>query len=482
MFGNFRSFFTNQASLADDLADFTIVCTGSNKVIKSHRLILASQSKFFEGFFRRETKDTVNLDFKEAYVRKCINYMVTGGVDLELDVETGELEGVLEVANYLGMDFFVEDCAMVICDNVDIDNCIEVANLGVAINSKLIRETVHKFLINNMNELTRRKDLFKLPRSTFISLLESDDLVLLTSKGNVVPGAHREFMVLALARRWLEAHQVQSPRGEKFNLSAFLQCTRFHSFLTDNQLEQLKLPNLFRGYLKSKFLDWEEVGDRDDVIGAFENQDIQWPTQSGPRSKSHETFYLYDPRAQSVARQGHQQFDQAPHGFDISCDNFDQNITAVSLFTLELPDTEVLKKITLTFCDGSEKSVSTQIGNHSRQHHLVLPSPAHLVQGPWVADALEHLLSLNFLLCSGELVGFRDERWSLERSQSVLDFLPEPVHSDNLRWVGLCGSVLDSSQCGDSIICNIKLKFSSLNDVVQTAAETMTTFSWFGRP
>ena len=98
MFGNFRSFFTNQASLAEDLADFTIVCTGSNKVIKSHRLILASQSKFFEGFFRRETKDTVNLDFKEAYVRKCINYMVTGGVDLELDVETGELEGVLEVS------------------------------------------------------------------------------------------------------------------------------------------------------------------------------------------------------------------------------------------------------------------------------------------------------------------------------------------------------------------------------------------------
>ena len=98
MFGNLRSFFTNQASLADDLADFTIVCTGSNKVIKSHRLILASQSKFFEGFFRRETKDTVNLDFKEAYVRKCINYMVTGGVDLELDVETGELEGVLEVS------------------------------------------------------------------------------------------------------------------------------------------------------------------------------------------------------------------------------------------------------------------------------------------------------------------------------------------------------------------------------------------------
>ena len=108
----------------------------------------------------------------------------------------------------------------------------------------------------------------------------------------------------------------------------------------------------------SYLMKWTSVNEN---IGAFENQDIQWPTQSGPRSKSHETFYLYDPRAQSLARQGHQQFDQAPHGFDISCDNFDKNITAVSLFTLELPDTEVLKKITLTFCDGSEKSVSTQV-------------------------------------------------------------------------------------------------------------------------
>ena len=33
------------------------------------------------------------------------------------------------------------------------------------------------------------------------------------------------------------------------------------------------------------------------------------------------------------------------------------------------------------------------------------------------------------------------------------------------RWVGLCGSVLDTSQCGDSVICNIMYKFSSLCDI-----------------
>ena len=63
--------------------------------IKSHKLILASQSKFFEGFFRRESKEMVMLDFKEEYVNICIAYMVSGEVNF--DVEAEELEGVLEV-------------------------------------------------------------------------------------------------------------------------------------------------------------------------------------------------------------------------------------------------------------------------------------------------------------------------------------------------------------------------------------------------
>ena len=98
-----------QVSLAEDLADFTIVCAGGHQVfcqmlqvildiifqVKSHKLILASQSKFFEGFFRRESKEMVMLDFKEEYVRICIAYMVSGEVNL--DVEAEELEGVLEV-------------------------------------------------------------------------------------------------------------------------------------------------------------------------------------------------------------------------------------------------------------------------------------------------------------------------------------------------------------------------------------------------
>ena len=51
------------------------------------------------------------------------------------------------------MDCLVDDCARVICDNIDVDNCVEVATLGVAINSELIRDTVHRFFVDNVNEM-----------------------------------------------------------------------------------------------------------------------------------------------------------------------------------------------------------------------------------------------------------------------------------------------------------------------------------------
>ena len=47
-----------------------------------------------------------------------------------------------------------------------------------------------------------------------------------------------------------------------------------------------------------------------------------------------------------------------------------------------------------------------------------------------------------------------------ERKQSVLDFLPGKFHAGNVRWIGLTGSILDTSQCGDSVICNLKFRFS----------------------
>merc|ERR1712080_349168 len=194
------------------------------------------------------------------------------------------------------------------------------------------------------------------------------------------------------------------------------------------------------------------------------------------RKDSKETFYLFDPRMGSVISQEHDAFDfsSTEGSFDLSCEHFDQNITSIRLFTQKIEDEEVLKKISLTFCDGTEKSVSTQVANYNTTYRLTFTTDTDsrkvlLVSGPmggyW--DSPEILFRLIFLLSDGDILSFQNEDLPERRrvlEQSILHSLPASVHSANLRWMGICGDVLNTSQCGDSIISNLKFKFSSLSD------------------
>ena len=335
------------------------------------------------------------------------------------------------------------------------------------------------YIVDNINELIPKGEttqtpnqshtfcagsLNLLPLASFRAILSSTSLVLVTRKGNPIPGTHREFHLLALA--WGYASQ-----SDPALLPSLLDCLRLGPFLS----KQLSQPSILLPYLKSKFQDYEEIQDRMDVFRAVEawpsQLPLKWSEEAMSRQHSEETFYLYDPRVRSLVRQGHPQFDQNTENstFDLSCEHFDQNITKVRLFTQESHHLDLLKKITLTFCDGSEKTAQTVVGNHNSVQEVdLVPEGASrhvlLVSGPWVADPLELLLGLQFLLSDGQVTGFRHQSYSLDRSTSVLDFLPPSVHAGSLRWVGLCGSVLDTSTCGDSIICNLKLKFASLCD------------------
>ena len=313
LFANIRKFYLAESQLGKHLADFSIECRGG-EVIKAHRFLLASHSKFFEAFFRREAKNQLKLDeIEEVHMQACLDYMGTG----EVDLEGGEyVQNVLEAANFLGMDCLMEECAEVICEKIDLDNCIEVACLGSYVGSELMVKTSEEFIVNHIEALQNRglstpserssADIFELPLSSFRAVLQSDDLVLHTSKGNIVPGGHREFHVLALAHRYIQAQQPQTD----LKISSFLDCIRFGFYLS----KTLTKPSLLMHYLKSKFHDYSEVEDRAEVISSFcqlsQDSVLTWPVMPTARARSQETFYLYDPRVRSLVRQGHHKFDQ----------------------------------------------------------------------------------------------------------------------------------------------------------------------------
>ena len=185
-----------------------------------------------------------------------------------------------------------------------------------------------------------------------------------------------------------------------------------------------------------------------------------------------EEIFHHDPRMSKVIIESNRAIPdnlKSDRSFDLTCENFNQNIKKISLFShaenMDGSD-ELLKKIQFTFCDGSEKSIFTELGSNNREYSINLGEDnRHILYltGPWVADPLEHLLGLRFVLSDGTTLTFRDDQnYSFERKQSVLDFLPEKFHAGNIRWIGMTGSILDTIQCGDSVICNLKFKFTGL--------------------
>jgi len=80
---------------------------------------------------------------------------------------------------------------------------------------------VTEFLVAHATELAASGRLTRLPEAALRRVLLSDHLVLRTARGNVVPGVHREFHVLAIAFRWLEANPSTT------TLTSLLACIRY---------------------------------------------------------------------------------------------------------------------------------------------------------------------------------------------------------------------------------------------------------------
>ena len=122
MFSNMRKYYLSNAN---HLFDFEIACK-DGQTVSAHRIIIASQSKFFEGFFRSEKKDRVTLDFESHVVQLCIDFMYTARIDLNDE----NVQNILEVGNYLGITCLIKVCATYIARNIDIYNCVEIAKLS----------------------------------------------------------------------------------------------------------------------------------------------------------------------------------------------------------------------------------------------------------------------------------------------------------------------------------------------------------------
>ena len=125
---NVKAFFeeSKQGSI-DFLSDFTVKSAVDGVEHKAHKMILASQSKYFRGLFRNDpTAPSVTLDFETATISACLEGIYTGTTPLTFD----NVQDTVIAADYLGIEDLVKQATTFIISNMDVSNCFDVLIFG----------------------------------------------------------------------------------------------------------------------------------------------------------------------------------------------------------------------------------------------------------------------------------------------------------------------------------------------------------------
>ena len=109
------------------LANFTIICK-NGKEFKTHKLLLASRSKYFEAMFRQEPqKSSVKLDFEDQILKIILNSLVSSNLD---GFKIEQLIQLLEVSDYLQMEDFTSDVGNYVAKQLNPENIYDIFELS----------------------------------------------------------------------------------------------------------------------------------------------------------------------------------------------------------------------------------------------------------------------------------------------------------------------------------------------------------------
>lgn len=168
-FANMRDHFKSSPE-EQHFYDFKIICQDGGEV-KCHKIMLASQIKYFEGMFRQQNCDSVNLDFPKEAVKTCIQYLYTREINLDGD----NIQDILLVANYLMICKVKDKCISYIKQNLDTSNCLDILKLSDIYGIEELMEASFKVIRFNFDMIFKEtKDIESLSISLLKSLFASE--------------------------------------------------------------------------------------------------------------------------------------------------------------------------------------------------------------------------------------------------------------------------------------------------------------------
>ena len=204
---NIKLFFeeAKQGSV-DFLSDFTIKSGIDGIEHKSHKIILASQSKYFRGFFRNNpTESSVSLDFENSIIEACLEGIYTGTTPLTFD----NVQDILIASDYLGIEDLVKQAEKFIIFNMDDSNCYDILVFGCDQGHDELAASAASYISSGIFDEPglNNEELFALPSKMFAKVLASDGLIIKERQsGLILTGLIRELKILPIIEKHLSVH------------------------------------------------------------------------------------------------------------------------------------------------------------------------------------------------------------------------------------------------------------------------------------
>ncbi|XP_078380104.1 kelch repeat and BTB domain-containing protein 3-like [Oculina patagonica] len=234
--------------------DFTIKDKDGAE-IRSHKLILASQSEYFDALFRIDptASEATFKDFSIDVIKECIEYLYVFDVNLSGD----NVQDVLMFADYITLTDVIAICTDYIIKNIDRSNYAHVINLG---NSRGMYNMVEAGVLFTMRNLTQNVDSFdELTRKIIIKVADRQQqlpvTVMTTEQWNI--NRLKKFLLAPEEEMVIQARSSsvydRGPRSEHVDrwgpklaingeISIFDSCF-YHSRLEMNPWLEVKFPS-----------------------------------------------------------------------------------------------------------------------------------------------------------------------------------------------------------------------------------------------
>lgn len=173
----------------DFLCDLTIGT--KTKSFTVHKVVMASCSEYFRNILKKDpSTQRVDLnDMSPLGLATVITYAYTGKLTLSLYTIGSSLSSAI----YLQIETLVKMCCDFLMQEINVDNCMYVANIAETYALKSTKEAAQKFIRDNITEFSETDQFSKLTFDQINELLIDDDLQLPS-----------EITAFQIAMKWLD--------------------------------------------------------------------------------------------------------------------------------------------------------------------------------------------------------------------------------------------------------------------------------------